>query len=74
MKSKAKVKMRKMATPEEEENLTEENIDSIGMKEALRICKKHHIDLSGDPPLPEIKYILKLRFLCKGKTRTQVCH
>ena len=62
-----------MATPEAME-FSEEEIDGLVMKEALKICRKHKIDLSGNPPLPEIKYILKLKFLCKGKTRNEVCH
>ena len=62
-----------MATPEVTE-LSEEKIDCLAMRDALKICRKHEINLSDNPPLPEIKHILKLKFLCQGKSRNEVCH
>ena len=72
-KVKTKVKLEKMATPEITE-LSEEKIDCLAMRDALKICRKHGINLSDNPPLPEIKHILKLKFLCQGKSRNEVCH
>ena len=67
------MKVEIMATPEATE-LSEEKIDCLGMRDALKICRRHGIDLSDDPPLPEIKHILKLQFLCQGQSRNEVCH
>ena len=55
--------------------ITDEEIDSLTMPMAVKMCKNHGITIKKeDAELYIMKYLIKYELLCKSRTRCKVCH
>lgn len=57
-----------MASP----TVSEEDIDTLTMPRAVKLCKQHQIALGEMKELDKIKWLLKYHLLCQGKRREEV--